>query len=358
MEITDHATDPAKKLTSQGLILQGYCNSVLVQPGVDFTGFKNLKTHETAINDGLAKAKKHSDEYLSKTQKLIISNLSNIANYYELNNAIPIVCPPGKSKEEWLTILGTLKEQADTHKQTSSNTATLLTSLNTELGTDATSFNNTVTKMNIAVNGDNGALIELEKTLSSIDGKIAGCISGTVISGLAIVGGVFMVAVGSIAEFVTAGTSTPLVLGGIAIVSAGIGGEIASAITLSNFLKQKENILMSKNQLKSEVTLAQGISTAYGSLSMQVTGAMNAATAMSNGWNSLSSDLDSLANDLQSGIISTDTARLLFLTASNNLIPTIKQDINTIKYQMAGVNIQHVANYNLSDYLQKLAKAS
>ena len=55
---------------------------------------------------------------------------------------------------------------------------------------------------------------EVSKLWEPEQGKIDGLIAGAALSGLAIVGGVFVAAVGGIAEFVTAGTSTVLVIAG------------------------------------------------------------------------------------------------------------------------------------------------
>lgn len=356
--ITDPTMTPSKALTSQGLVLQSYCNSVLIQPSVDFTGFTNLSQFQSDINTGLTTAKGHANEYLNNIQPAIINNVSNIGNYYQLYNAVPAVCPSGSSVDTWLNILRTLQTQASTYQSTSQGIVTSLSTLNTNLGNDTASFSSTVSNLNAAVNGDNGVLDSINSNISTIDSQIAGCIAGTALSALAIVGGGFMIAVGGIAEFVTAGTSTALVLGGVAVVALGVGGEVASAITLSNLYKEKAGMLQQKSSLTSEVNLALGISSAYTQLKNQGVSAMNAATQMQNGWTSLTADLGSMASDLQNGILSTDAVRTLWLTGANNLVPTILTDVATIKAQMAGVQLSNSGTTDLGTYLQSIVSAA
>ena len=56
-----------------------------------------------------------------------------------------------------------------------------------------------------------------------------------------------------------------------------------------------------------------------------------------NAWNFLSSDLGNMIRDLNNGIMSVGQIRTIFLTAANTEIQTVITDINTIKFQMAGV---------------------
>jgi non-hemolytic enterotoxin B/C len=41
--------------SSQGVLLQNYCNSVLTQPTVNLSGFTNLQQYQTQINVSVAR---------------------------------------------------------------------------------------------------------------------------------------------------------------------------------------------------------------------------------------------------------------------------------------------------------------
>jgi len=326
-----------KSQTSQALIIQTYCNSVKEQPLVDFTGHANLAIYQTQINSGLQTAQSHADNYLNTIQPSIISNIANISNFYALNNAVATTLPAGSTEQQWIEALTALQTQSAAYQQAASGVVTSLTTLRNNLTSDASSFATTVSNLNTAVNGDNGVLAADASELDTIQSKIDGAIAGIVTSGLAIVGGAFMIAVGGIADFVTGGTSTPVVLGGIAIVVAGVGGEAASAVALASLNNQKAALLQDEAKMTAEVKLATGISSGYQSLGAQVKNAVDAATAMKNAWDALGDDIGSMIGDLKQGIQSVDTIRTIFLTAANGVAKTVLADVETIKQQMAGI---------------------
>jgi len=326
-----------KGQSSQALIIQVYANSVDEQPNVDFSGEPHLAIYQTQINTGLATAQGHANKYLNSIQPSIIQNIANIGNYYALNNAVATILPEGSTEAQWIENLNALQTQSAQYQKDANVIVTSLQNLHDNLTTDAASFAKTVSELNAAVNGDNGILESDKKELSSIQGKIDGAIAGIVTSGLGIIGGSFMIAVGGIADFVTAGTTTPLVVGGIGVLAAGIGGEVASAVTLKSLNDEKAKLLTEESTLTAEVKLATGVSSSYQSLATQVKNAVDAATQMENAWEFLSSDLGSMITDLKNGIKSAGQIRTLFLTATNTEIKTVITDIDTIKGQMAGV---------------------
>lgn len=327
----------SKAQTSQGALLQTYCNSVLAQPEVDFKETPNLVKYQKGINDGLGIAKGHANEYLNKIQPLIFSNIANISNYYALHNAVATTLPPGSTERQWVEQLNILKDQSIQFHYDANNVITQLQTLHQNLGVDTASFAKIVSDLNGAVNGDNGVLQSIDGQLGKLQGDIDGAIAGIALSGLAILGGVFLTALGAIGEIFTGGAATALVVGGIGLVVVGVGGEVASAVMLQKLNEAKADLLKNKASLKNEVKLALGMSSAYGSLKGQSLAAMNAATQMGNAWQFLSGDLSNLISDLEKGITSADKVRMLFLTAANSVIKDVANDTNIIKGQMAGV---------------------
>lgn len=354
----DTTMQPLQASTSQGLILQSYCNSVLTQPHVNFGDYGNLKKFQQQVNDSLDKAKGNADTYLTKIQTGILENISMIDNYYTLHATVPTVCPPETTEKEWLSVLEGLQEQAEAYKETCKGTVNTLITFDEKLARNAEAFTQTVSLLNNTVGGDNGTLIAMQKDLSKLDSKISGCIAGTVLSAFAIVGGAFMIAVGGIADFVTAGTSTPLVIGGVAVLLTGVGVETGSAVALAGLYKQKESLLIDQASLKSEVQFANGIKTAYDNLSSAASNALDASLKMSNAWELLGDDLDMMARNLHSGILSTEYLRKMFLTAASSSIPHLKTDIDIIKGQMTGVNVHTVKDTSLAEFIMQRVHAA
>ena len=228
---TKQMNDANTSQASQGLTLQAYCNSVAQQPLVDFGEEQSLKTYQTKINDGLTTAQEHVTNYLNVLQPLIITNMSNIENYYAINSAVPATLPSGSTTAEWIAALNTLATQGTSYQQAASDTAQQLDVFAKQLDIDVTSFSTTVSDLNNAVLGDNGVLDSINGQLKTLQSQIDGEIAGVTLSALAIAGGTFMICVGGITDFVTAGTTTPLVVGGIGMLAGGVAGEIGTAIT-------------------------------------------------------------------------------------------------------------------------------
>lgn len=347
----------SKNQSSQGLLVQSYCNSVIAQTPVDLGEFKNLEKYQEGVNQGLNTAKGHAQDYLMNIQPLIITSVNSISNYYGLYDAVATTLTPGSSMKDWMDALNAMQDQSGQYKKDADLVVSRLKALNIDLGNDTASFAKIVSDLNIAVNGDNGVLQSIDGQLGTMQSKIDGAISGVALSGFAIMGGIFMIVVGAVADFVTAGTSTPLIIAGIGVVAAGIGGEVASAITLKNLNDEKNNLLMKKSSLTAEVNLALGMSSAYGSLKNQALAATNAASQMSNAWGSLSGDIGNLITNLEKGKDNDGFMRQVFLRNANTTIPKILTDTDIIKKQMAGVvSLQAPKGKRVGDFTVEVAE--
>lgn len=164
-----------------------------------------------------------------------------------------------------------------------------------------------------------------------------------------------MIAVGAIGEIFTGGASTAMILGGVAVLAVGVGGEVGSALTFQTLNNQKNDLIRQQSSLTSEVILAQTISSGYGSLVNQAANAMTAATQMSNAWGFLSGDLNNLVKNLDKGI-NVESTRKLFLGGANKSIEKVQGDVTRIKDQMVGVQV-HAApkGQNVGELVVNLA---
>ena len=329
-----------KQQISEGLLIQGYCNSVLMQPHVDFSAEPNLKDIQNTINDSLNNCRTHSNTYLNSIQPKIITAVANLDNYFSIYKSVAVSLPPGSTSEQWIQSLAAVKQVSERNKRDATLLKSKLEDFSKNISSDASDFKLVVSKLNDLVNGDNGELDHITSELSSIDHEIAGAIATTVFEGLAILGGVVMIVVGAVADFVTVGTNPELVIGGVVAVVAGVGAGVGSIITLVNAYNQKAKLLQEESSLKAEVNLVAGMSGAYTQLSKQVANSVLAANAMENAWEIIAEDLENLINDLQEGIISSGDARKMFLTEANTDIKTLQSEIDVIKQQMAGVKTE------------------
>jgi len=326
-----------KTQVSQALAIQGYCRSVIEQESIDLSGFPKLAKIGGEINSGLTTAKAHARLYLDSIQPTILANVANIANYYNLHQAVATSMPPGTSEKEWVAQLSALKDQAIDFKGKAGTVVTSLGTLRDNLARDVAAFAQVVRDLNAAVGGDNGVLADINKQLDDLEKKIAAAAVGITISGLAILGGTFLILVGAIATLATAGLSTVLIIGGAAFVAVGVAGTVVLSVAMAKLLDRKGDLIEQRENLKAEVKLATGIASGYEGLRLKAEAAVTAAIDMKNAWDFLSADLGNLATDLEKGVLNAEGTRTLFLTAANSEIQTIRRDMETIRAQMAGV---------------------
>lgn len=354
----DFAIHQASRATSsQGLLVQCYCNSVIEQPPVALKDFKNLIQYEKQINDGLDRAKGHADYYLGPITDMIFLNNTNIAEYYGLYGSVMSSLTSDYSEKSLIKKLNTLIDHSGQHLIAANDTVSKLRTFNRDLGNDTASFSKIVGDLNGAVNGDNGVLQGFDTELGTLQSKIDGAIAGIALSGFAIIGGVFIIIVGAIAELPTAGTSTSVVLGGIALLSAGIGGEIGSAITLANLNNQKSKLIHDKFDLQAEVKLAQGMSSGYSSLKNQAAQALNAVTMMSNAWTLMGHDLGKVITNVEEGKMEEGDMRKIFFSNADKTIARVLRDTENIRNQMIGVTqIAAPEKVSLSDHIKAVSE--
>ena len=331
--------DKANKAQStQAIIIENYANSVNEQPNVHFSGTPGLEKYETEINNGLKTAQEHANKYLNVIQPSIIYNITNIQNYYAIQNSITKTFKAGSTKEQWIQVLTALENKSKEYKTASDGVTSRITTLHTNLTTESNNFWTIVGDLNKAVNGDNGVLETTKGQLVVIQKQIDAVNASTLASGLEIAGRAIMMISGNVFPPWVIGDFLPLVAGGLGIVVAGTGGEVSAAITLKNLNSQKQKILNEKSNLKDEVKLATGIAVALESLSIQVGNAVKAASNMEKTWEILSNYLRSLINDLNKGTKTSKELETIFLKAADTIIKRVLQDIQQIKLQMTGVD--------------------
>ncbi|KAA1244902.1 HBL/NHE enterotoxin family protein [Aquimarina sp. RZ0] len=326
-----------KDLTGNGLILQTYCNSVLQQPDIDFSSVPDLSDYQEQINESLEKAKKHANTYLNDINHKIINSLSDLNSYFTVYKIVPVTLPEGSSVDQWVSVLSVVKTISEKNLRDSELIVEALEELRDDLSSDSAAFASIAEQANDAIEGDTGELASIRNSLKEIDRDIKGQIAAVVLEGIGIIGGVFVIAIGSVSSFVTAGTSTPIVIAGVSMLLGGVVGLAVSAPTLINLYQEKTDLFQQSSKLRAEVNLLTGIDSAFDNLSNQAETAASATKGMVDSWRNLTNHLEDLIDDLTNGILSTDAVRTLFLNDANNEIIDLQNTINTIKQQMSGI---------------------
>jgi len=326
--------------SSAALQIQTYCFAVIEQPDVKFDiESDKLEELQNNTNSFLKKARDHGRNFNGKLVPLLIQNIINIDNQMQLQQAVPTILPEGSTKDEWITVLKAIADQARKYEAKSLESKKKIDEFSSNVTADVANFNRVKTDVNSEINGDNGVLAGLDENLKSIDKQIAGEISGIALSGIAIVGGGILVAVGTIGDFVTAGTSTPIAVAGGALIIGGVAGEAGSVVGLTKTLDAKSDIIQQESGLKAEVKALTLLESNINTLAVAAASAATAAQAMANAWSTLASSFENFASDIKTGTTSVGLLRKLFLTAANTSIASIMEEIKTIKNQFTGVKL-------------------
>lgn len=318
-------------ISSSGLVLQAFCNSTLQQPDINLSSVEELTKLQEDINAALADSKKHANEYLNHINPSIIKSLSDLKSYFTVFSSVPVTLPQDATVEEWTTTLLVLKGITQNNLRNSEEIVASLNDLRDNLRSDANSFTEFTQQANEAVNGDEGELEEIGDELKEIDTSIKLLITSIVGESLAVAGGVIIIGIGAYAG------STEAIVGGVIAIGVGVAGLTASSIELSNLYDRKRELLQTKSKLETEINLLSTIDGSLGNIADQAESAALATEDITKTWKELSLNLDSLIDDLNNGIISTDDARTFFLNSANNEIAEIQDAINNIQLKLAGV---------------------
>jgi hypothetical protein len=370
---TNDLTDALNGSASAGLVVQSYCTQVLNQPDIGIPS--SLTDQLPPINKYLADARTHANDYLNTVQPQIIAVVTDVGGYsqqfaafYGLINQKLQDWSGGNqgAKAEALALLQQLQSGIDTRKQNIDKVRDLVGTFRTNVNQDASNFNTAVTRADVVIGGDQGAIAQLQNSIDELDKQIGGAATGVALSGLAIIGGIFVVAVGAVAGFVTAGTSTPVVIGGVALIVAGVAGLTASSIVLAKLIDTKAGLLQQKTQLQADLTFLHNFKSTVGQLASSAEAASTQLNNVYNAWTILGKDMGNVVTSVSNARSFSELPVVVqaYLDSANRQWATVQQNVQTIENQMSGVqtsvlkdNSGNLTSLN-SDVLNGLAKAA
>jgi hypothetical protein len=241
---------------------------------------------------------------------------------------------------------------AQKYEQEAKDVAEGLNKFEKQVADDTAFYQGIVDELNALINGEEELLHRYQTQLKKIEEEIIP--SSILVAGgvLGILSGAFLIAVGTISSFVTAGTSMKIAAVGGAIVLGGIAATAGGSISLANLLDQKSALVNSINTVKQQAKVAREYVTAFGDLRQGATDSVQAAQQMINGWNQLAADLKSLY-DLLSETSSADDISLaqeIFAPSIDEQMNSIMGKTDIISAQMAGVTTESISAAQQADW--------
>jgi hypothetical protein len=342
--------EATKTATSQALIVQSYCQKLIMQTPINFGGVTKLKDSEDKINAGLKKAQDNARFYLDKLQPKIIQVLVNVKAFAVREKAVAEAIRKADSMAKILNFIKSPLVLAQTYEQKAREVVEDLTKFQKQVAEDAALYQGVVDELNTLIDGEKGLLKEYEDKLKTIENSITEMsllIAGGV---LGILSGAFLIAVGTISSFVTAGTSLPIAAVGGALLLGGIGATANGSVALAGLMDQKSALVKSINTVEREVKLAREYVTAFGDLRRGAHDSTKAAEAMHSTWQTLALDLKSLYDVLSVNSSDIYAAQYFFASSIDGQMNSIINSVNIIHGQMGGVTTESVSEAQQADW--------
>jgi hypothetical protein len=354
---TTNLGDTTAKAATSGVIVQSYCTLVAQQPAIVIPASVAAKL--PPVNDYLTLAQTNASDYLTNIQPKILLVVTDVAGYSAQFSQFSTLIT-GKvndwkggsptARQDALDLLQALQQALQAKLDNVNGVKFSLAGFQTKLNVDVSNFNTASSRADTVIGGDQGAIADLEGQISDMDKRIAGAATGIALSGLTIIGGALMIAAGSIASFITAGTSTPLVVAGVAIVVVGAAGLAASSIVLSQLIGAKAGLIEQKVQLDANLKFLTNFKSTMGTLGTAASEAATQINNMSNAWGLLSGNLGNVVGSIQQ---SRDYSQLpvvvqAYLNTAGAQWSQVQANTQIIQQQMTGVQLPKLPNNQLN----------
>jgi hypothetical protein len=354
---TTNLGDTTAKTATSGVIVQSYCTQVAQQPSIVIPA--SVASKLPPVNDYLTLAQTNANDYLTNIQPKILIVVTDVAGYSAQFSQFSTLIT-GKindwkggsstARQDALDLLQALQQALQAKLDNVKGVKSSLGGFQTKLNVDISNFNTASSRADVVIGGDQGAIAELRNQISDMDGRIAGAATGVALSGLTIIGGALMIAAGSIAAFITAGTSTPLVVAGVAVVVVGAAGLTASSIVLSQLISAKAALISQQAQLDADLKFLTNFKSTMGTLGTAATEAATQLNNMSNAWGLLSGNLNNVVGSIQQ---SRDYSQLpvvvqAYLNTAGAQWAQVQANTQIIQQQMTGVQIPKLPNNQLN----------
>jgi len=334
---------------TQTLIVESYCHKVLMQTPINFDGASKLKDSEDRINQGLKKAQDNALFYLEELRPKMIKVLVNVRVFAGQMQSVAEAIRRADSMAKILNYIKYPLDSAQKYEQEAENVLDSLKKFEKRVAEDTAFYQGVLDELNALIDGDRELLERYQTQLKEIENKITG--SSFLVAGgvLGILGGAFLIAVGTISSFVTAGTSLPIAAVGGALLLGGIGATASGSVALAGLLDEKSALVNSINTVKREAKFAREYVTTFGDLHRGAADSLQVAQNMCHGWYAIESELKNLYDQL-SGTSDISTVQDIVAPSIDRQMNGLISDVTIIIAQMGGVEIQNISVAEQADW--------
>lgn len=273
-------------------------------PTIDVDGLRDLNKH-------LATAQDHANAWLNSYSGQCWNTLQGLISFGETfdnlysslasaaqNMAKENQFQPGEISR-LIASLQALQSLVQGQLTQCQKTYEVITTYNTQVLSDESTFKTDYDTANRILGGTTGEIAQLQNKISAEQDALNKDLSMIAGGATMMVVGVLMIAVGALAEIETAGVSTGLIIGGIAVVA---GGAAMTGIAGKNYDDTMKDLASDQQKLAADQAELTLLNHAKGQISGLSTTLANTAAALANlvtAWQQLDNGIAAVVTDLQ-----------------------------------------------------------
>ncbi|MBA5235539.1 alpha-helical pore-forming toxin family protein [Pectobacterium aroidearum] len=352
----DQQVNDNNNQVSSALIVNGYCLALTEQPKFDFSADPHLISLQKDLNDSLADAVNHANDYIDHVQNQCLVTLNNLLDIFNRTDQTISLYPKFIAREDVIESINSIHKKCGVYQTQSESYKKQCDDFRENITNSSSDFSGINKRVQAAVEGDGGEITDLNNKVAEIDKKINELTAASVLSAVGILGGAVLICVGAATEVFTGGAATAAIVVGVGVVGTGISGEAASTISLVDCYKQKNKLLAEIYSLKQESSQATAVNGQLLSLVQHANDAATALVDISKQWTDLASSLKILNQNLNDADSDDNFTEHLIAYKSAN--QPIEDSAKLLKSQYMQVQPTTDKTTSVSDQLQQATKAS
>jgi non-hemolytic enterotoxin B/C len=313
---TQNIKSAAATVIGANALIQTYINTIMGTPNIDLSSIPFTAANAHVVADLPAHqvtARSNAESYFSGATSInaqIVCTLSDIigfANLFEsrYQRLLTLAGPDGNPQgQDLITFNEGLQGLINNITVKENNCVTIvnaLTAFTTLIQADERNFQADEDIIKATLDGDNGAIKNLQDAIGAINTAINKD-NAMIAGGAAMeIGGILMIVVGVAGEIESAGASTALVVGGLAVIGGGVAMQVLAGKDLSAKMTQLQN---DNVQLATDLQISACLINASKNVTAIITSIANAIIAIQNlqaGWSGLKGDLQQIIDALNAG---------------------------------------------------------
>ncbi|KFF65217.1 hypothetical protein IW01_18660 [Pectobacterium brasiliense] len=352
----DQQINDSNNQVSSALIVNGYCLALTEQPKFDFSADPHLKGLQKDLNDSLADAINHANDYINNVQNQCLVTLNNLLDIFNRTDETIKLYPNSIAREDVIESINSIHKKCGVYQKQSEDYKKQCDDFRENITNSSGDFSGANDKVQAAVTGDKGEITDLNNQVADLDKRINELTAGSVLSAIGILGGAVLICVGAATEVFTGGAATAAIVVGVGVVGTSIAGEAASTISLVDCYKQKNTLLAEIYSLKQESSQATAVNGQLLSLVQHANDAATALVDISKQWTDLASSLKILNQNLSDADSDENFTEHLIAYKSAN--QPIEDSAKILKSQYMQVQPTTDKTTSVSDQLEQATKAS